>query len=314
MQTRKGLSILVFGLVLAGSFSLFTACEKDKDGTDLDRYFSDNPYISDPRTLPESRRLEINPSVETMNAIGQKASFNVKGGSKPISWYVANAANGTIQAQGDSSYGIYTASKYAPNWVIVNDRSGKAGIATIQFNEPSSLSIEPSSVDVTATGDNVTFNVSGGRPPYTWSVASTTYGHITQQSSSVGTYTVDQERNNSVIVVDSIGKSKTADIRFIDEPTQPPATLTVTPQSTVLSSTNAIPNDLKDTVVSIFVSGGAPPFNDWVLSGTDIGDLKNATEDVCEFTINGERYGTANLSVTDSAGQKATATVEVKKQ
>jgi hypothetical protein len=63
MQTRKGLSMLVLGLVLAGSFSLFTACEKDKDGTDLDRYFSDNPYISDPRTLPESRRLEINPAI-----------------------------------------------------------------------------------------------------------------------------------------------------------------------------------------------------------------------------------------------------------
>jgi hypothetical protein len=220
MQTRKGLSMLVFGLVLAGSFTLFTACEKDKDGTDLDRYFSDNPYISDPRSSTDARVLEIDPGTKEITAIDEKVSFLVKGGSgSTYRWDVANTDYGTIAVQNNTRYAVYTVKRLSDNSIIVSDSGGNAGIAYIRTGSSvPELAITPAATTLTATNvvagvTTVDLLITGGATPYGgWVVSGENIGAM-NASQPLGTFTLDASEGTATITVtDKAGAKATATI------------------------------------------------------------------------------------------------------
>ena len=81
---------------------------------------------------------------------------------------------------------------------------------------PGGLSISPESATITKASQQVTFNVSGGDKPYTWSVSSSGAGSISpttsaNQHDSV-VYTSSGLAGNTVVVVDSKGRRASADI------------------------------------------------------------------------------------------------------
>ncbi len=77
MNMRRLLSLLVIAvLTLVPSF-LLTGCETDDspDTQGLDSYFSDHPYVSDPRYRTGPRIVTISPESATISFAGQQIVF-----------------------------------------------------------------------------------------------------------------------------------------------------------------------------------------------------------------------------------------------
>jgi len=326
MQTRKGLSMLVFGLVLAGSFTLFTACEKDKDGTDLDRYFSDNPYISDPRTLPESRRLEINPGTKAASSVGEQISFSVKGGSgSTYRWDVANTDYGTIARQSNTRNAIYTVKQLADNSVIVSDSEGSAGIAYVTASS-GSLAVTPDGVDYTTDnptaydGRRFTLLVTGGQPPYgDWTLSGSSLVSIVNPARPRGEFEINNpdptspssESFSYVTIMDNKGAKVRVKITLsVTSATQP---LSVTPDEVNYNTDN--PTGYDGRRFTLLVTGGQPPYGDWTLSGSSLVSIVNPARPRGEFEINNpdptspSSVNTSFVTVVDSLGNKVSVKV-----
>jgi len=224
MKKTKLMFSLAVITALSSLFFGITGCEKDGDtGSDLDAYFAANPYISDPRnfsTSSDNTTLTVTPSTAAATAIGQKINFVVTAGDTPLTWAVANG-NGTIAAQADTRYGIYTVSTIGENNIIVSDVSGKAAIADITLYV-SSLSITPSSGYVTPLPtagtytNNVSFTAVGGVAPFSWSLVYGSLGTLSGSSGSTVTYTATTGSStniqNAINLIDSKGTLATATI------------------------------------------------------------------------------------------------------
>jgi len=208
-------SKLVFSMAAIVAFSaLFiamTGCEEDEDIGDLDSWFAEHPYVSDPRESgrESGRSLTIDPSSVQISAVGDTFVFTASGGSSPFSWDVANSAAGTIVVQSNDRQAIYTVVTLAANNVIAYDSKGDAGIADVEF-QTATLTVSPQGPDP-ATGDTVTFTASGGYKPYTWTAFNTAIGRITgygDANRTTATYlAVDGTKTNYVTVVDNNGNS-----------------------------------------------------------------------------------------------------------
>ena len=227
MNGKKLLLGLAAVAVVAGAFTVLTGCEKDKSGTDLDRYFKENPYVADPR-LSNSRKLEVEPETKAVTMIGEKVLFTVKGGSgSTYRWDVANSAYGTIARQSNTKQAIYTVKALTDNYVIVSDSEGSAGIATVQASYD--LSIDPSYVKVANTNASeitnvdINFIVSGGAQPYgNWVVSNTAIGEMVDVTShSPGTLRLKGDAGGygktTLTVIDSAGKKAVATVEVVNE-------------------------------------------------------------------------------------------------
>jgi len=209
------------GLLLILVFA-YVGCEDSPDTGGLDGYFAAHPYISDPRDSTNASDIDIDPSDTSVTHIGQEILYTVSGGRRPFEWGVARASVGTVAAQGDDRYAIYTALTVDDNNVIVSDRDGSAAIADITPSVTVALQIIPDAVTLTATETNglplsldgsiVDFQVAGGTPPYgDWNVSSPDLGTI----NSSGRYTVNGTwgvGKNVVSITDSAGSVATATV------------------------------------------------------------------------------------------------------
>lgn len=194
--------VLTMGLMVLAS-QIPSGCDSGTgDNSELDNFFVNHPYVSDPRTGIRST-VTLSPAAVTVNTIGGKAVFSLVGGNEPISWNVSNAGVGSLVASGGSA--TYTAIVVGDNSIIAYDRDGNAAIAHIS-GSLSQPSIAADSSLLSTNGVMTVLRVSGGTAPYSWSVTDNSRGAI--QGPTTGLSVIYQRSlpgDNAVTVVDGVG-------------------------------------------------------------------------------------------------------------
>jgi hypothetical protein len=208
MNMRTGGNLL-FVLASAALMAVFAAgCNDDDDpdtSSELDGYFADHPYVSDPRASDgRGAVVSISPAAATVISIGAKVVFSVSGGTPPYTWDVSNGSMGTAVGSGES-LGVYTALAIGANNVIVYDQSGNAAYAPIS-GSLGALAITPAAPSLGADNAAVVLKVTGGTAPYTWTVMYPSLGNF--PSGNTGTsviYVRYDNGDNAVTVTDGAG-------------------------------------------------------------------------------------------------------------
>jgi hypothetical protein len=156
-----------------------TACEDEDspDTSELDNWFKEHPYVSDPRYGTSLRDVSVSPSSATITHAGQQISFRAIGGKGPYTWAVSVPARGTIAALSSTYEAIYTVTLVDDNDIIVYDSRGQAGVATVS-GEATALVATANPDTITQPGGRSILTATGGIPPYTWTVADIALGSI----------------------------------------------------------------------------------------------------------------------------------------
>ena len=149
---------------------------------------------------------------------------------------------------------------------------------------PASLLLTPTEGSATFVGQALSFNVSGGAAPYTWSVGIPSIGSVSPATGSQTIYTSIDIGANSVIVHDSSGLSAVANISG--------AAMTVDPTEVTLSSNGDL--------ATFTVTGGTAPFT-WTVSDVS-GFMLNAPADSNSEVYERDSPGDNSILITDSRG------------
>ncbi len=189
-----------------GSLAFTFGCEgsDSPNESDVDRYFDDHPFLSDPRARP-TNPIKVSPRTASVEEVGQKVLITASGGATPYTWDVANTANGTVDSSSNWRQGIYTATTLNINSVIVYDRKGNAAITTIRPATGQALEISANPGTLELDGDTAVLDGTGGAPPYTWTVGDANRGTISSTTGTSIVYTRTSAGNNSVTLVDQNG-------------------------------------------------------------------------------------------------------------
>ncbi len=207
----KGL-LLIVGLVLGTALLVgLPGCEGSgsPDTGDLDSYFANNPFVSDPRDPTSPHDLDVTPASAMISYIGQAVSFTVKGGRPVYHWDVVNGNGAITGSPGDGGQAVYTANTVAENSIVVYDAQGHSAIAYITSTATNALTISPTTVTLTNNSAVAVFAAGNGRPPYTWSVLNVNGALNTTVGTSV-IYTRSAAGDNAVTVTDAAGSSASA--------------------------------------------------------------------------------------------------------
>lgn len=245
-------------------------------------------------TVTQSARafdeLKISPaSGELATDKSYELKFQATGGAPPYSWSVSSSSLGTI-----NNSGLYT-SKPVPgnNTVVVVDQNGSS--ASVNVNQTSvavpELKITPGSGELsTDKAYELKFQATGGAPPYSWSVSSTSLGTI----NGSGLYTSKPvPGNNTVVVVDQNGSSASANV---NQTSVAVPDLKITPSSGELSTDKAYELKFQAT-------GGTPPYS-WSVSSSSLGTVNNSG-----LYTSRPVPGNNTIVVTDGRGSVASASV-----
>lgn len=177
------------------------------DDSELDNYFQNHPYVSDPRD-GGSGVVTLTPDSATVGTVGGRAVFAFNGGTAPYTWDVADPSKGTISGSG--AQGVYTATVVGENDVIAYDRSGNAAIAKITGSSGGSsgaeLAVSASPATLDSNGSMSVLKATGGVEPYSWSVATGTKGgFVGADTGTTVVYVRNAAGDNAVTVTDSTG-------------------------------------------------------------------------------------------------------------
>lgn len=203
------LSMMLFAVVFLG----LGGCEGDtnEDTAGVDAYFASNPYSSEAREEPGEPDLTIDPTFETISIVGETVVFAGQGGTGPYTWSVSASDYGYVEVIGWSE-AVYTCVQVGNNDVIVQDAEGHTATAHITPVEDS-LTISPSTIDLVGDAYYAGFSVSGGTPPYTWSVGNVAMGTISYSAdtSHVAGYSGTGLLGvNMITVMDAEGRTASA--------------------------------------------------------------------------------------------------------
>lgn len=207
-----GLALAVAGMIVG-----WTGCEDEDspDTSELDNWFAQHPYVSDPRRDTSLRDITVTPSSVTIGFAGQKVNFRAAGGKPPYTWAVSSPGRGTISALSSTYEAIYTVIVVDDNDIIVYDSRGQAGLARVT-GEAAALVATANPDTITQPGGRSILTATGGIPPYTWTVADIALGSIdgpnTGQSVVYVASTVGSG-DNTVRCEDSAGNSVNVLIR-----------------------------------------------------------------------------------------------------
>lgn len=201
----------IFGLALV---LMLSGCEGSQDDpTGTDAYFNSHPYTSE-RTDPLPPTLLLTPASAKINIIGQEVIFTASGGEGSYHWYLVNEVNGELNDHG-ANQASYKCKKIGNNDVIVQDDGGHYAAAHITPGTDA-MTITPSSVTLESGSRYVAFTVTGGTPPYSWTVGNASLGII---SYSAGTsYTAGYTAvsgaygENTITVQDAEGRLAVATV------------------------------------------------------------------------------------------------------
>lgn len=194
----------------------FSGCEgtTDEDNSGADSYFKNHPYQSETRETPLTTIMAISPAQATASLIGQKIIFTVSGGYGAYHWSVADEIVGKITSQG-ANQAMYTCQQVGNNDVTVQDEEGHFANAHIS-PVADTMVINPASVSLSGGALNVSFTVSGGTAPYSWTSGNPGLGTVSYSASSsyIAAYSAvaGAYGQNAVTVVDSEGRTASATI------------------------------------------------------------------------------------------------------
>ncbi|MBN2302423.1 MAG: hypothetical protein JXN60_07910 [Lentisphaerae bacterium] len=231
MNTLKKMTKLAVVVIITGT-AIITGCEEDKSRTDLDKFFDEHPYISDPRENAD-QSLVMDPESAQVTFVGKQVTFYCSGGTPPYQWTVVNSARGTITSatgtQTPSPAGIYSAvyktTIVADNTVVAYDQNHNAAIADI-VGVPPTFTITPSTDTilvptndlgaVVPAGVTVNLRATGGAQPYgTWMSSADSIGTVAaiDNSSAVFTYSTSGAYGSCLVsLTDADGKIVTAEM------------------------------------------------------------------------------------------------------
>ena len=198
--------LVAAGLLMGALLCVVPGCEGNSspDTGGIDGFFASNPLVSDPRLPGAPQDVTIAPALAAVSFVGQLVTFQARGGSPSYHWGVANG-NGTIISRAeDTSQGIYTATTLAGNSVIVYDAYGHSAIATVGVGTGSALAIAPNTATLTNNTQVLAFTVSGGTPPYTWTVLNG-HGSLNTTAGASVLYTRISAGDNGLTANDSAG-------------------------------------------------------------------------------------------------------------
>ena len=150
---------------------------------------------------------------------------------------------------------------------------------------PASLLLTPTEGSATFVGQALSFSVSGGSSPYTWSVGISSIGSVSPATGSQTIYTCIDIGANSVIVYDSSGLSAVANISG--------AAMTVDPTDVTLSSNSDL--------ATFTVTGGTAPFT-WTINDAALGQMLNTPADSNSEVYQRDHSGDNSILITDSRG------------
>lgn len=203
-----GLGSLVTGVALLVGVA---GCEGTgtPDTGNLDAYFANNPFVSDPRDPTSPHDLVVTPATAMISYLGQAVSLTVKGGHPAYHWDVVNGNGTIVGSPGDGGQAIYTASTVAENSIIVYDSQGHSAISYISSVATNALTIAPASVTLTNNAAIAVFTAGNGRPPYNWSLLNGN-GVLNASSGTSVIYTRSVAGDNAVTVTDSAGGTASA--------------------------------------------------------------------------------------------------------
>ncbi|MFC1461319.1 hypothetical protein ACFLQR_02225 [Verrucomicrobiota bacterium] len=213
MQQRNAVVHVLSAILFVVVFLGLGGCEGDtnEDTAGVDSYFASNPYSSEAREEPGEPDLTIDPVFETTSIVGETIVFAGQGGTGPYTWSVSASDYGYIEVIGWSE-AVYTCVQVGNNDVIVQDAEGHTATAHITPAEDS-MTISPSEIDLIGDAYYAAFSVSGGTPPYTWSVGNVGMGSISYSADT--SYTAGYTGTgvlgvNMITVVDAEGRTASA--------------------------------------------------------------------------------------------------------
>lgn len=209
MKTRIGMFRLICRALLVGGISLgVVSCEDDVGPENVADDMGD---VSQVPNFGENNFGIMPGSITISSDYSSDVQFRAINGRAPFSWQITRSDLGSI-----NNNGVYTSmTKSGENKVIVTDGAGVSVQATIVQSSGVSpipaVSIFPATLNIkTDRQYEVGFQVSGGNPPYTWSVVDNFFGTVDQS----GRYTSNEGRAgiNYVIVRDRDGKEARATV------------------------------------------------------------------------------------------------------
>lgn len=187
------------------------------DATWIEPSFAGNFFakatVSPVVTSSPPSKLTIDPSSANLSTNDRTRTFTAKGGTEPYTWKVTSASLGSVSpATGAST--VYTSTHVAGNNTLtLTDSAGNTATASITYSAsgPTSLSISPTSLNLSSAVFKGTFKASGGDGTYTWMVTDSSLGSVSPSNGITVTYTSTKSAGtNTVSVIDTENRRATA--------------------------------------------------------------------------------------------------------
>jgi hypothetical protein len=170
--------------------------------------------------------------------------------------------------------------------------------STLREDGSVALVLSPLQGSISVVGERISFRAKGAVLPVTWSPASRDVGTLTVVGlrSDYAIYKALAVGPNTVLAVDAAGRTATASISVGGD------ALRILPSEVTL-----VQPPLGDAVAFV-VTGGTPPYGEWVESFPDLGTVSPGG--VYSVVASGVgAVGTNLITITDAAGDYANATV-----
>jgi len=255
--------------------------------------------------------LSIDPAGPLTLAPGDRQFLNCVGGVDPVRW---EPSGGTLNRLDERSV-IFTAGSLTGTFFVkcTDAANNSASVQITISTEQTKLTITPASATL-RPGQTQTFQASGGRPGYTWSITSST-GTLNTTTGPTVIVTAGSI-SGTLTVTDSVGATAQAKITI----EIPALTLTPSSVSVTVQATGTAPGTCSVSFTRTFVvTGGAPPYTFTTALGPPTATITPAgptTSTTLTYTFSATMTGGDKIddvvTVTDSAGstpKSATVTV-----
>ncbi len=231
-------------------------------------------------TPPPTPVVSVTPAGASV-VVGASVQFTASGGSAPYVWSVADAAVGSISANG-----TFTAFIVGVTQVTATDANGVQSLsATVTVNATDVVTITPNTASV-GVGQTVTFAATGGSAPYSWRSNDPSIASI---NAITGVLTGLRPGSTTVSVTDNGNRTVTSGPVSVTDISVSPSTATL---------------DVGDSL-QFSASGGSAPYT-WSSSNPGVAGI-NANGRLTTL-----RAGSTVVIATDANGQQgSTATITV---